>query len=381
MKRSLIILMTAALICGCSKNKASIEGEFAACANKTITLEGAYTSGNVIIDSVVTNKSGHFNLKVELPNGEASFYNLQCEGRKIPLILAPGDKAVVKSLPGLIDGYTVSGSTESELVREVKNILGFGVAKLDSLATLYNKTTAKALQESINKEYSATYLDIKRKQIEFIITNSGSLAAIYALNQRLPNDNVLFNGKNDIIYFRQVAEEVEKNYPTSPYLASLKEAITQYDNQVILGKKIEEAMGNPAGYPEIELPDIKGKMQSLTAIQEGKVVLLDFWSMAEENISFRQAELKEFYDKYHDKGFEIYQVCVDAAQPEWIQVMQMQKLPWVSVCDFKGVSSPAVALYGVAGVPYNYLINKEGDIVAINAYGDNLAKELKNLFK
>jgi peroxiredoxin len=334
-----------------------------------------------VADTVTTNNKGQFSLKVKLPNNEATFYNLRCGERNIPLILAPGERVEVQSLPGLIDGYSISGSKESALVKEVKNIMAFGVAKLDSLASLYNQTTAKALQESISKEYSATYLNIKRKQIEFIVTNAGSLAAIYALNQRLPGDQVLFNGDSDIIYFRQVAEAVEQNYPNSSYLASLKEAITYYDNQMDLARKIDEAMTSPAGFPEIELPDITGKKHSLTAIQKGKVVLLDFWTILEEGSSFRQAELKELYNKYHDKGFEIYQVAVDTAQPEWIQTVQTQKLPWISVCDFKGPNSPAVMLYGIQSVPTSFLINKEGDIVAIGAYGDNLAKELKKLFQ
>jgi hypothetical protein len=74
-------------------------------------------------------------------------------------------------------------------------------------------------------------------------------------------------------------------------------------------------------------------------------------------------------------------VAVDTAQPEWIQTVQTQKLPWISVCDFKGPNSPAVMLYGIQSVPTSFLINKEGDIVAIGAYGDNLAKELKKLFQ
>lgn len=381
MKRSLVIILAAAALCGCNSKRASINGEFAACALQKVVLESVYSTGGIVADTVTTNNKGQFSLKVKLPNNEATFYNLRCGERNIPLILAPGERVEVQSLPGLIDGYSVSGSKESALVKEVKNIMAFGVAKLDSLASLYNQTTAKALQESISKEYSATYLNIKRKQIEFIVTNAGSLAAIYALNQRLPGDQVLFNGDSDIIYFRQVAEAVEQNYPNSSYLASLKEAITYYDNQMDLARKIDEAMTSPAGFPEIELPDITGKKHSLTAIQKGKVVLLDFWTILEEGSSFRQAELKELYNKYHDKGFEIYQVAVDTAQPEWIQTVQTQKLPWISVCDFKGPNSPAVMLYGIQSVPTSFLINKGGDIVAIGAYGDNLAKELKKLFQ
>lgn len=379
--KKIVILLAAAALCACQGKKATIQGEVAAYANKMVVLESVYSTGGMVADTVTTNDAGRFTLKVEIPGDEATFYNLHCGERTIPLILAPGDKVAVNSLPGLIDGYSVSGSEESTLVKEIKNIMAFGVAKLDSLATLYNKTTAKALRESISKDYTATYLDIKRKQIEFIVTNSGSLAAIYALNQRLPGDEVLFNGETDIVYFRLVADAVEKNYPKSTYLASLKEAIQYYDNQRELADKINDAMATPAGFPELELPDMTGKKQSLTQVQQGKVVLVDFWSILEEGAQFRQAELKKIYEKYHDKGFEIYQVAVDTAQPEWIQTLQMQKLPWISVCDFKGSASPAVMLYGVTTIPTNYLLNKEGDIVAIGAYGDNLEKELKNLFK
>ena len=124
-----------------------------------------------------------------------------------------------------------------------------------------------------------------------------------------------------------------------------------------------------------------GKKQSLTALQEGKVLLLDFWSFGDSNALFRNAELKELYAKYHDKGFEIYQVSVDTSKPAWVEVVQMQKLPWISVCDFKGASSLAVQLFGITSIPQNFLFDREGNIVARNAYGEDLKKELKKLIK
>lgn len=383
MKKAFAIAAFVALFCSCnSGSKATIEGEFAACPEKTVLLESTLASGAIVTDTITTSANGTFRLKLRLPEGESTFYNLRCENRSIPLIVSAGEKVVVHSVPGLIDGYTVGGSPESALVREVKNILAFGVAKLDSLTNLYNQTTARNLQQILNREYAEQYLAIKRSQIEFIVKNAGSLAAIYALNQRLPGDQSLFGGEKDIVYFRLVADEVAKNYPTSPYLAGLKAAIDHYDRQVEFSNRINEALeAEPASFPELEMADMYGKKHSLTAIQEGKVLLLDFWTFGDENSNFRNAELKELYEKYHDKGFEIYQISVDSSKPAWIETVQRQKLPWISVCDFKGANSIAVQLYGIGSVPQNFLIDRNGNIVARNAYGDDLAGELRRLMK
>ncbi len=382
MKKILVLTLSLVALCGCNKNSVTIEGEFAACPNESVVLERIAANGAVVADTVATNNFGLFKMRAALPEGEATFYNLRCGERSIPLILSRGESVEVKSLPGLIDGYTVSGSEESALVREVKNIMGFGMARLDSLTTLYNKTIAKHSQELINKEYVQEFYNIKRQQIGFIVKNAGSLAAIYALNQRIPGDQTLFGGNNDIVYFRLVAEEVAKNYPTSPYLAGLQAAIEHYDQQVELADKINKALeAEPVGYPEIELADMYGKKHSLTAAQKDKVLLLDFWSTSDANSIFRNAELKELYAKYKDSGFEIYQVSVNTSKPSWVEGVQNQKLPWISVCDFKGAGSLAVQLFGVESIPQNFLIDRNGDIVAINVYGDDLKKELARLMK
>lgn len=363
-------------LCACSTDSANISGEFSACPEQSVYLERVATDGTISADSVVTNANGRFSMKVELPNGESALYNLRCQERNIPLIISAGEKLSVNSIPGLIDGYTVSGSPESALVKEIKNIMGFGSAKLDSMLTLYNETTSEAIKERINSDYVKEYYAIKRNQIEFIVNNSGTLAAIYALNQRLPNDETLFNGDNDIVYYRMVADEVAKNYPNSPYLKNLTNAIEHYDQQMEIVRMFNSAIeAGPAPFPELNIADMYGKKQSLTA-HLGKLILVDFWSLADQEANFRNAELKTIYSEFKDKGFEIYQVSVDTSKPAWIETVQKQKLPWISVCDFQGGGSSSVQLYNVQNVPQNFLIDREGNIVARNAYGDNLRKEI-----
>lgn len=381
MKKFLIIALAALGIYGCSNNKAQLGGEFSGKPNTTIYLESIGATGVSIADSVKTNSAGRFNLSVALKDGEATLYTLRCGEQAIPLIVSAGEKITINAVPGLIDGYTVSGSEESALVKEVKNLMGFGVARLDSLRTLYNQTSSKSVQKHISKEFSTEYYAIKRQQIEFIVKNAGSLAAIYALNQRIPGDESLFNGHNDIIYYRLVAESVEQHYPNSPYLATLKADIARYDQQTELLHKIDKALEEePAAYPELALPDMYGKEQRLSELK-GKVFLLDFWSIADQNSTFHNAELKKVYEEYHSKGFEIYQVSVDTSKPVWVEVVQRHKLPWITVCDFQGAGSTAVRIYGVQSVPQNFLFDAEGNIVARNIFGNKLATMVGELLK
>ena len=201
------------------------------------------------------------------------------------------------------------------------------------------------------------------------------LAAVYALSQRLPGDRNLFNGDSDVVYYRTVAEAIEKSYPRSPYLASLNAEIARMDALMTLGSVIAEA-----GYPDLVMNDMYGREVRLSSL-EGKVVLVDFWSAELGNSNVLNAELKQIHARYKDspKGFEVYQVAVDTNKPLWIAAVQEQRLPWISVSDLLGRTSPALGLYNVRKLPANFLIDSEGTVVARDLYGRTLEQKLDEL--
>ena len=91
------------------------------------------------------------------------------------------------------------------------------------------------------------------------------------------------------------------------------------------------------------------------------------------------ADLKEIYARYADKGFEVYQVAIDTSKPLWITSVQEQQLPWASVTDLRGRASSSLALYNVQQLPANFLIDRDGSIVAKNLYGKSLESKLAEL--
>ena len=377
-KQTLFVsLTTAVMLCACQSSKVKISGRFVGNDAKDVYLEQVLPLTQSVIDSAVLDKDGNYRFELKGVAKTPSLYNVIYDGERIPLLLAGGDRLTLGSVGSVIRNYTVEGSSESELLRQFYQAFVTGAQQLENMGTEFARKLTDEERKSLIKEYTAEYYRIRREQLRFIIENKSSLAAVYALYQRLPGDTYLFNGDSDVVYYRTVAEAIEQTYPESPYLQSLMGEIARMDARISLSSQITEA-----GYPDLELSDIYGKKVRLSSLA-GKVVLLDFWSAELGNSNTLNAELKEVYKKYADAPtpFEVYQVAVDSSKPLWITAVQEQQLPWISVSDLRGQASTAPRLYNVQKLPANFLIDKEGTIVAKNIYGKSLEAKLDELTK
>ena len=82
------------------------------------------------------------------------------------------------------------------------------------------------------------------------------------------------------------------------------------------------------------------------------------------------------------KGFKIYSVSLDNNKSAWINAIQQDQLSWEEhVSDLKGWSSEGAVKYGVRGIPYNFLLDAEGKIIAKNLRGMALHQQLDKLVK
>lgn len=355
----------------CQSSKVKIAGRFVGSDADMVYLEQNTTLEQTIIDSVKLAEDGSFTLRINEATATPTLYNVIYNNERIPLLVQRGDKINVQSAGSVLRNCEVEGSTESELLHKFNKEYINGVARLNEIIAKYTDGLSEEQTSAISKEYTELYRGIKRSQLRFIIENKDRIAAIYALYQRIPNDANLFNGDSDVIYYRTVAEAIEQSYPESPYLPILRTQIARMDAQLNLLSNIKET-----SFPEIKMSDMFGNEKSLSAL-EGNVILLHFWSAAIGNGNAINADLKEIYAKYHDKGFEIYQVGIDTSKATWINAVQEQKLPWISVSDLQGQDSSSLKLYNVSKLPANYLIDRNGTIVAKDLTGEKLETEIK----
>ena len=373
MKNTFLALLCATLFCcSCSNNDVRVGGKFFGLTAKSVYLEQMTASGQTIIDSVELAKDGSYRFVIKNAPKTPSIYNIIYNNERIPLLLTAGESVTVGSMGSVLANYTVSGSEESELLREFNREYITGMQELNAKVAAYAEA-GENLKTEIAQLYTAKLREIKRNQISFIIKNKSAIAAVYALYQRLPDEKYLVNSESDLIYFRTVADAVSKRYPTSPFVVTLRNDVARMEAQTSLLNTIEER-----DYPDIVANDMYGKQVKLSEL-EGNVILVDFWAAELGNSNALNADLKNIYEKYEADGFRVYQVSFDTSKATWIKAVQEQKLPWVSVCDFRGQASPIMGVYNVRSLPSNYLIDRNGRIVAKNVYSDALEEQLKKI--
>jgi thiol-disulfide isomerase/thioredoxin len=134
--------------------------------------------------------------------------------------------------------------------------------------------------------------------------------------------------------------------------------------------------GLPAA--EIALPSAAGDTLRLSSLK-GKVVLLDFWASWCGPCRTANKGLAKLYDKFKDKGFEIYSVSLDSEKEDWVKAIKKDKINWLQVLDNGGWEAVTAQRWGIYELPTSYLIGKDGRLLAMNLEGKELEKALKEL--
>ena len=181
-----VTLTTAVMLCACQSSKVKISGRFVGNDAKDVYLEQVLPLTQSVIDSAVLDKDGNYRFELKGVTKTPSLYNVIYNGERIPLFLAAGEKLSLNSVGSVVRNYTVEGSKESELLRQFYQAFVSGRAALDNIASQFAKATlSEEDRQALVKEYTAEYYRIRREQLRFIIENKASLAAVYALYQRV----------------------------------------------------------------------------------------------------------------------------------------------------------------------------------------------------
>ncbi len=377
----LFVVFILPLILACSKKeKAIIQGKIENAPSGEIAyLQELLVSGDHMIDSMDLRYSGKF--RFAIPLKEPGFYQLVfSSGPAISMIISPGEKIQLSAvMNNFYATKSIIGSENTIRLNRLHDSLRATVAILDELRDQFfssDSTISESAKDSIARQYLNKKEVYHHYSTAFILEDLKSLANIGALYQEYGNNEYVFNSARDIQFFKLVSDTLSKYYPKVRYVKTLRENYQVLYNEYQTQRLLQSADHVTHDIPELTLPGKSGKPISLSSLK-GRLVLLSFWSVQQEESVENTIALKKVYNKFHSYGFEIYQVGFDKSVVRWKKAIQFEEIPWISVLDTAYPGSKTQYLYNVNSLPMNYLLDKEQkEILAKNITPEELERSL-----
>jgi len=388
MKKLLITLISAAAIMfGCKGKTVEISGTLInPISGKYIYLEELLPSELKRIDSALIGADGTFNFKKRVST--PSFYILQlANNNSLIMLLEPGDNIIMNAFfDSLSYPSALAGSKSTALMIEYDNQLRNSAKKLRSLNEIYVENIDNPMLDIIFESLdslSKVYMDeINTYTKNYIDENTGSLVSLMALFQQVAPNLYVMEPTEDFEYFVKVDNALSKKYPDNMFVKTLHEQILDMTDIIENGTfnlNNDDAINNKE-VPDISLPTPNGDIVKLSSTR-GSVVLLDVWAAWCGPCRMENPNLVKVYDKYHAKGFQIYQVSLDRTKDAWVRGINEDKLDrWIHVSDLKYWNSSVVRQYGIQAIPYNLLLDQNGRVIAANLRGEALERKLAEIF-
>ena len=376
----LVATVAAVFTTSCNNKKFQVKGNIEGAKDSMLYLENLSLDGPVAIDSAKLDEQGTFSFSVDAPTAP-EFYRLRIAGQIINVCADSTETVTIKAQwPGMATNYQVEGSEECSIIRELSLKQIDLQAKVIAIQSNYN------LNDQVAADSIMALVDAYKKEVKlnYIFKAPMRASSYFALFQAIGN-TLLFNpqvSEDDIKVFAAVATSWDTYHPDALRGQNLHNiAIEGMKNIRIMRNKlantnVDASKVHVSGLIDISLMDNRGNVRNLSDLK-GKVVMLDFHVFGTKESTQRIMQMRELYNKYHDRGFEIYQVSFNDDEHFW--KTQTEALPWISVRDADGGNSQNLVAYNVNTLPTFFLIDRNNVLQKRDAQIKDIDKEIQSL--
>jgi len=379
--KKLLCLFSIALLFACSQPKQfTLTGTIKGITNDQLVI-GTYSRASMSLEGMDTIPVVNGQFEYSLPNIETSTYAFQLLEAQLVFacILENGDLNLTTNAEDVNQGYI----QKVELLGSVNNDLNQQFHGMhETVMERHEFAECKAAYSSMMDAYNSQKWD----EYEQLKEEYGEISE--GLNKEIWKEQKALMEQNIDKYF------VTQVFPFIKGEASLEEMLALYnalpessknspniiDIKADMDAKARIQPGNQA--PDFTLTTPDDEEFTLSSLK-GQYVLIDFWASWCKPCRASFPHMKELYTNYHTKGFEIVGVTNDTNQGMWKIAIEEDQTRWIHVADdFSNKGKPArvISEYGMDFLPSTVLIDPNGVIIAKLLHGEELDKQLEEIF-
>lgn len=257
------------------------------------------------------------------------------------------------------------GSTQKDYM-EYRTMISNLVVRQQKMQADYTTASQNGdnnAMKAIQDEYQNLNAEYLKGLKDFIKSHPKSAMSAFIIANDLNNANIPMEEMIEALGYVDKSLETNSNIRTA-------------------NKRIESVRGTMVGYPANDFSQNtpEGKPLKLSDFK-GKYVLIDFWASWCRPCRMENPNVVAAYNRFKEKGFTVLGVSMDSNKDAWVSAIRADNLTWPHVSDLKGWGNEVGIMYGVKGIPQNFLIDKEGKIVAKNLRGAELDQKLAEIIK
>lgn len=356
MKKISFILLTAAFVCSCTSNSTD---------NRSYVITGKFD--NFKSDSVwlvdqddevlaaVPSTDGSFEFKGEIDNPGIRIILKEREPEEetglCAFILEPGNLTMSTVLDSF---YVMTGTKSNE---------GFSQFMIDNnkISAKIRETNGTATDELISM------IEGRQEKIKTdLLNNLDNFYGLFCLERLADPDDP----ESTRIFLDRFSESVKKTDGWKKMSESVDKLLNFGVGKPYLDFTQNDADGNPVTASKV------------MADSKNKYVLIDFWASWCGPCMSELPYLKDAYNRFSSKGFEILGVSLDQDRDSWLNAVKDNDMNWIHVSDLKYWSNEVAQLYNIHSIPSNFLVDCEtGIIVEKGLRGAALTQKLTDLLK
>jgi peroxiredoxin len=317
-------------------------------------LDDATYLGKAIDSAMVINERFYLRVKKALPKKLKSYAIRTKSFTDYKIFWTENQPLTFSGVKGNFRNSLINGSTFQQHSEAFERLTMPLIQEIDSLRRNFGNTDSLIWKKILSLE-----VELKEKSAQFVEENASSAISAYLLS----------------VYCKDWGRKISLNlYNKMSLVNKNSELGLKIKKFIDINKEIE--IGNI--FADFEQPSPDGVQIKLSSLID-KYILLEFWASWCGPCRKENPNLVALYNKYKDRGFEIFGVSQDLSASAWKKAIAADNLTWPNVSDLKGGENEATLIYGVFEIPTNFLIDLNGKIIAKNLRGKELENKLKEL--